>query len=225
MAIFTRLQEIVAMVQLSKKTIEDKQQQEAVKEAPTAKLSAMSNITSNNSRQLEEFHANLLHSSSSSANNKFNNKSSNSSNNSHRSSEKSAPQLEIGADGQLRVVNQDEFTTTTTTAVESSNIIHHSSGGKSRRMPHSRDFGGPPEKRIKLSSSSLTPERGGQQAASSSSSSGRRSSKGGKGIRNRVFCGDCPGCLKNDDCGQCRYCRYSCCQVFRIRIQNLDPGS
>ena len=36
---------------------------------------------------------------------------------------------------------------------------------------------------------------------------GKQGGKGGKGIRNRVFCGDCPGCLKNDDCGQCRYCR------------------
>ena len=33
------------------------------------------------------------------------------------------------------------------------------------------------------------------------------SGKGGKGIRNRVFCGECPGCLKNDDCGKCRYCK------------------
>ena len=32
-------------------------------------------------------------------------------------------------------------------------------------------------------------------------------SKGGKGIRNRVFCGECTGCLKNDDCGKCRYCK------------------
>ena len=31
--------------------------------------------------------------------------------------------------------------------------------------------------------------------------------KGGKGIRNRVFCGECSGCLKNDDCGKCRYCK------------------
>ena len=32
-------------------------------------------------------------------------------------------------------------------------------------------------------------------------------SKGSKGIRNRVFCGECVGCLKNDDCGKCRYCK------------------
>ena len=31
--------------------------------------------------------------------------------------------------------------------------------------------------------------------------------KSGKGIRNRVFCGECGGCLKNDDCGKCRYCK------------------
>lgn len=32
-------------------------------------------------------------------------------------------------------------------------------------------------------------------------------SKSSKGIRNRVFCGECVGCLKNDDCGKCRYCK------------------
>ncbi len=36
-------------------------------------------------------------------------------------------------------------------------------------------------------------------------SSGKTGS--GKGIRNRVFCGECSGCLKNDDCGRCRYCQ------------------
>ena len=40
------------------------------------------------------------------------------------------------------------------------------------------------------------------QAASSANSG-----KGNKGIRNRVFCGECGGCLKNDDCGKCRYCK------------------
>jgi len=34
-----------------------------------------------------------------------------------------------------------------------------------------------------------------------------KSGGGGKGIRNRVFCGECSGCLKNDDCGRCRYCQ------------------
>ena len=34
---------------------------------------------------------------------------------------------------------------------------------------------------------------------------GGQGGKGGKGIRNRVFCGECTGCLKNDDCGKCRY--------------------
>ncbi len=43
---------------------------------------------------------------------------------------------------------------------------------------------------------------GGHVAPSSNSGS-----KGGKGIRNRVFCGECTGCLKNDDCGKCRYCK------------------
>jgi hypothetical protein len=36
---------------------------------------------------------------------------------------------------------------------------------------------------------------------------GNAGGKGGKGIRNRVFCGECTGCLKNDDCGKCRYCK------------------
>merc|ERR1711899_577409 len=35
----------------------------------------------------------------------------------------------------------------------------------------------------------------------------QQTNKGGKGIRNRVFCGECTGCLKNDDCGKCRYCK------------------
>ena len=57
----------------------------------------------------------------------------------------------------------------------------------------------PPEKRLKMSPDDCS--------SSSSPAPAKRTSKGGKGIRNRVFCGDCPGCLKNDDCGQCRYCR------------------
>merc|ERR1712223_422757 len=44
------------------------------------------------------------------------------------------------------------------------------------------------------SNSTITPSTGG-------------GGKGGKGIRNRVFCGECPGCLQNDDCGKCRYCK------------------
>jgi hypothetical protein len=46
---------------------------------------------------------------------------------------------------------------------------------------------------------------GGHPAVAASASGG--SGKGGKGIRNRVFCGECAGCLKNDDCGKCRYCK------------------
>jgi hypothetical protein len=183
------------MVQLSKKTFEDKQQE--AKEAVNNSKLVLNNTNNSHHRQLEEFHSPLLNSSAAAVNsNKLNR---NNSNSSHRSAEKSAPQLEISADGQLRVVTAPSYQEEFTTAVESS------SHGKARRMPaSSRDFGGaPPEKRLKLS----TPERGLQ--AASSSSSGRRSSKGGKGIRNRVFCGDCPGCLKNDDCGQCRYCRYT----------------
>jgi hypothetical protein len=45
--------------------------------------------------------------------------------------------------------------------------------------------------------------KGGQQVVSSGGNGGAS----GKGIRNRVFCGECAGCLKNDDCGRCRYCQ------------------
>merc|ERR1719260_723982 len=61
----------------------------------------------------------------------------------------------------------------------------------------------PPEKRLRRDEPTSPPA----SSPPSSSSRGARSGKGGKGIRNRVFCGDCAGCLKNDDCGQCRYCR------------------
>jgi hypothetical protein len=63
----------------------------------------------------------------------------------------------------------------------------------------------PPEKRARMAEDT----RAGSPASppSGSRGSGSRSGKGGKGIRNRVFCGDCAGCLKNDDCGSCRYCR------------------
>ena len=59
----------------------------------------------------------------------------------------------------------------------------------------------PPEKRLKMSPDDCS------SSSSPATAPAKRTSKGGKGIRNRVFCGDCPGCLKNDDCGQCRYCR------------------
>lgn len=216
-AIFTRLQEIVAMVQLSKKTTEDKQQQQQ----DAKELSPNSS-----NRQLEEFHATLLNSG------KLNNKNAGSSNNSshHRGAEKlpptAPPQLEIGADGQLRVITvgapsrQEEYSSAAAAVDSSNSNINNNNingrnsggGGKSRRLPPTRgDFGGgagaPPEKRLKLSSSTSPPDRQLAPPPTPLSSSGRRSSKGGKGIRNRVFCGDCPGCLKNDDCGQCRYCR------------------
>ncbi len=45
------------------------------------------------------------------------------------------------------------------------------------------------------------------QVVGSSGANGAAGGGGGKGIRNRVFCGECAGCLKNDDCGRCRYCQ------------------
>ena len=66
----------------------------------------------------------------------------------------------------------------------------------------SLEDGAPPEKRAR-EEEAISPATSPQ----SGSRGGGRSGKGGKGIRNRVFCGDCAGCLKNDDCGSCRYCR------------------
>lgn len=60
----------------------------------------------------------------------------------------------------------------------------------------------PTESNISQPSSSTSTIAGGK----SSSAIGGTGS-GGKGIRNRVFCGECIGCLKNDDCGRCRYCK------------------
>jgi len=94
--------------------------------------------------------------------------------------------------GQLRVVQpfSKDF------LLQDKSIQSRKSGGP-RDGPVS-DYS-PPEKRCKSS-----PE---DTISSSPAPVPRKTSKGGKGIRNRVFCGDCPGCLKNDDCGQCRYCR------------------
>jgi hypothetical protein len=63
----------------------------------------------------------------------------------------------------------------------------------------------PPEKRARMTEDPRPSSPASPPSGSRASSS--RSGKGGKGIRNRVFCGDCAGCLKNDDCGSCRYCR------------------
>jgi len=65
----------------------------------------------------------------------------------------------------------------------------------------------PPEKRSRLSPLAVSPDVGALAISSSGRSGRGGGGKGGKGIRNRVFCGDCQGCLKNDDCGVCRYCR------------------
>jgi len=65
----------------------------------------------------------------------------------------------------------------------------------------------PPEKRSRLTLESNSNSAVSCSSSPQSTSRSKSSGKGGKGIRNRVFCGDCPGCLKNDDCGQCRYCR------------------
>merc|ERR1719237_855089 len=71
----------------------------------------------------------------------------------------------------------------------------------SRRGSRDSADEGPADKRMR------TEETSSPVSSPPSNTRGARSGKGGKGIRNRVFCGDCAGCLKNDDCGSCRYCR------------------
>jgi len=73
--------------------------------------------------------------------------------------------------------------------------------GESRRGSRDSADEGPAEKRVRVE------EVSSPASSPPSASRGARTGKGGKGIRNRVFCGDCAGCLKNDDCGSCRYCR------------------
>jgi len=80
--------------------------------------------------------------------------------------------------------------------------VGSSSPNTRRRLSKDSVLDSPPEKRSRMSLE-VQPGSTSPMTVSRSKSSG----KGGKGIRNRVFCGDCPGCLKNDDCGQCRYCR------------------
>ena len=85
-------------------------------------------------------------------------------------------------------------------------LINDSPSMLSRKTVISRDLSeisSPPEKRLKQQS----PDDCSSSTTTAPTANPRKSAKGGKGIRNRVFCGDCPGCLKNDDCGQCRYCR------------------
>jgi hypothetical protein len=85
----------------------------------------------------------------------------------------------------------------------------------------------PPEKQMRSSSSGetsdLPPAQNGEShhsavngnhglhaqngGAAAAGGHGSSSGKSSKGIRNRVFCGECVGCLKNDDCGKCRYCK------------------
>ena len=72
---------------------------------------------------------------------------------------------------------------------------------ESRRVSRDSADEGPADKRMRVE------EASSPASSPPSASRGARGGKGGKGIRNRVFCGDCAGCLKNDDCGSCRYCR------------------
>ncbi|TRY66997.1 hypothetical protein TCAL_09697 [Tigriopus californicus] len=78
-----------------------------------------------------------------------------------------------------------------------------SGSGLNKRSRGSQDGTGEREPKMQHSS----PSSEAQSSSCGFSKVSGNGSIGGKGIRNRVFCGECPGCLKNDDCGRCRYCK------------------
>jgi hypothetical protein len=215
-AIYTRLQEIVTMITLSKKK-EIKTNSKSLSDPPHSKsdLQKQLNIVTKDreeqkiARQLEEYQKALIQSKTKVANGQKNmenvfNKYSTTNNVANLLRN----QTPISSES-LRLDIPSNKTQEEADSPESVEFHEDRSSSPDTRRRLSRDSfpDSPPEKRSRLSQ-----EGGGMSAVSCSTSphAGSRSKssgKGGKGIRNRVFCGDCPGCLKNDDCGQCRYCR------------------
>jgi len=212
-AIYTRLQEIVAMIALSKK------KEMCGKSQPVPELDVQKplNIVTNMkekeeqkiARQLEEYQKALIQSKSKVTNtpkqseNVFNNKYSTPNN--------VATILRNQAPNTTESLRQDiPSTKPQEEALSPDSVEYHedrsSSPDTRRRLSRDSFPDSPPEKRVRLSmetTSMSTVSCTSPQSVGRSKGGG----KGGKGIRNRVFCGDCAGCLKNDDCGQCRYCR------------------
>uniref|UniRef100_A0A0K2SXU4 CpGbinding proteinlike [Haplochromis burtoni] n=1 Tax=Lepeophtheirus salmonis TaxID=72036 RepID=A0A0K2SXU4_LEPSM len=126
------------------------------------------------------------------------------------------------SNGDVLHLHHNSETTVSSSPASSSSSSEHmevesSTGGGRRRRgrPPKNSSDGPTEKKYRESPPNLTlksnnshqniPLHSTPSPVISPSVNG--SSKGSKGIRNRVFCGECPGCLKNDDCGRCRYCQ------------------
>jgi len=212
-AIYTRLQEIVAMIALSKKK-EMSSKPQSVPELDVQKpLNIVTNIKEKEeqkiARQLEDYQKALIQSKSKVTNtpkqaeNVFSNKYSTTNN--------VATILRNQAPAMTESLRQDIPTSKPQEEAHSPDSMEYqedrsSSPDTRRRLSRDSFPDSPPEKRSRLSmegSSMSAVSCTSPQSVGRSKSSG----KGGKGIRNRVFCGDCAGCLKNDDCGQCRYCR------------------
>jgi len=213
-AIYTRLQEIVAMITITKNK-ESSSKSQLVSEVHHAKADHQKqvNIVTNNkekeeqkiARQLEEYQKALLQSKTKVTNtpktteNVFNNKYS-TTNNVANILRNQAPT----SSESLRLDIPSNKPQEEAHSPDSVEYPEDRSSSPDTRRRLSRDSypDSPPEKRSRLSIESTVSCTSPQSGARNKSGG-----KGGKGIRNRVFCGDCPGCLKNDDCGQCRYCR------------------
>lgn len=217
-AIYTRLQEIVTMITLSKKK-EIKTNGKSSSDSSHSKsdLQKQLNIVTSTkekeeqkiAKQLEEYQKALIQSKTKVINiqknneNVFNKFSANTSvasvlrNQTPVSSE--SLRLDIPSNN-----SQEE-------AKSPESVEYHEDGSSSpdtrRRLSRDSFPDSPPEKRSRLSLEGSSIIAVSCSPSPQSLSRSKPSGKGGKGIRNRVFCGDCPGCLKNDDCGQCRYCR------------------
>lgn len=191
-AIYTRLQEIVSMIQISKKREPIRSNKETPQPSQSELQKQLELVTSTKEkeeqrigRQLEEYQRALTGSTASSF-----------------TQFPTASPLTSTVATMLRkqkpvvteALSQENKDSAETAVIAEERTSRRPSGDKLEETP--------PEKRLRREEP-LSPV----SSPPSSSSRGGRGGKGGKGIRNRVFCGDCAGCLKNDDCGTCRYCR------------------
>jgi len=200
-AIYSRLQEIVAMVNMSKK--KDSTKSEPVSLVTSSSVKEETKFESKTvtdeqkiTRQLEEYQRALY---------KSNKKTESVGQNYFTAGGQTSSEplkLEINA-----IRSNDTAHSQSPESAEVSSVLENLRRRSSRDSYHQES---PPEKRLRASSGHntvLTPGSGSDSPQPTSSGRNKSGGKGGKGIRNRVFCGDCAGCLKNDDCGQCRYCR------------------
>jgi len=216
-AIYSRLQEIVSTVSMAKKMDSKSSKPESLVTSSTpkprepshksivdSKLIASVTDEQKITKQLEEYQRALLKSNQKNETGQFN------------SNQSIAKILESQTQNspeplKLDINNRKSFEDSAAAGGESPIEQEATSVLENLRRRASKDSfnESPPEKRMRGPSVTPVSTALSPQPTSSGSGSARNKSsgKGGKGIRNRVFCGDCPGCLKNDDCGQCRYCR------------------